>query len=123
MRVLVTGSREWSNFDLLEKELGKLVDDLREGEGFCLVHGACPRGADALAASWAAARSSWVIEEPHPADWEANGRSAGYRRNAEMVDLDADVVLAFVTPGCRGTVHCAALAQAAGLEVRALFHP
>lgn len=121
MRVIVTGSRGWTDRDRLEKELGELVDRLYPGEAFCIVHGACPDGADALAAEWAALRP-WVIEERHPAEWERFGKSAGYRRNAEMVALDADVVLAFITPGCKGTVHTAALAQDAGLEVRAFFH-
>jgi hypothetical protein len=49
-----------------------------------------------------------VYEEPHPADWKPNGRSgpvdhgAGIKRNHLMVDLGADICLAFPTI-CRGT--------------------
>jgi hypothetical protein len=111
VRVLVTGSRTWDDsravFDALAAcNYGRVT----------LVHGACPRGADAMAA--AAARAlGWEIE-PHPADWERHGKSAGFRRNAEMAALGADVCLAFIRDGSRGATHCAGLAEKAGIPVR-----
>jgi hypothetical protein len=43
---------------------------------------------------------------------------AGLARNRLMVELGADICLAFVRNGSRGASHCAALAEEAGIPVR-----
>ena len=102
-----------------------------------LVHGACPEGADAHAAAWADAAKGHdrrpVIEEKHRANWRPGGvldRSAGFRRNAEMVEAGADICLAFLAPCTKprcadpkphpshGTSHCADLADQTGIPTR-----
>jgi hypothetical protein len=78
-----------------------------------LVHGAC-RGADLTAAAiW---RLWGLPTEAHPADWTTHGRSAGFLRNRLMVDLGADVCLAFIRDHSRGAEHTAALAETAGIR-------
>jgi hypothetical protein len=47
--------------------------------GVLLVHGACPRGADAIADADATRTPGYRIEA-HPADWRRYGRAAGHRR-------------------------------------------
>jgi hypothetical protein len=82
-----------------------------------VVHGAA-RGTDKLAER--AARAFGMATEAHAADWEAHGKRAGFIRNAEMVALGADLVLAFYKQGAgnKGTGHCAKLAEKAGIPVR-----
>ena len=78
-----------------------------------IVHGGVA-GADQLAE--AIARTWGWSTEVHPAAWARHGRAAGYRRNAEMVALGADVCLAFIHQGSAGATHTAALAQQAGIR-------
>jgi hypothetical protein len=78
-RLLVTGSRTWTDTRTIEQALAMILD--RHPEGVLLVYGACPRGADAMAAAYATRTPGYQIEK-HPADWRWYGRAAGYRRNA-----------------------------------------
>lgn len=117
-RVLVTGSRTWG--ELPEQRLateqerttaaaeraalkGALSVVFRPG--VTLVSGACPKGADALAeAIW----KTWGGQvERHPAEWTrldgTTDKQAGFRRNAEMVATDPDIVLAFSKNHSKGT--------------------
>lgn len=111
-RVLVTGSREWDDWQTIT---GALIEAAAgKPRPVTVVHG-CARGADSLAAQ-AARKLGWEVED-HPADWSI-GKSAGFRRNAEMVALGADVCLAFVRDGSRGATHCAETARKAGIPVR-----
>lgn len=91
------------------------TDEPRMGwAGVTVVHGSAA-GADTLAGRVAAAWGMRV--EEHPADWGRHGKAAGPRRNAGMVALGADVVLAFPLGASRGTRDCMAKAAAAGIRV------
>lgn len=122
MRILVTGSRDWEDRQSLVYRL--MEHDPCAEHGDCnadcpritVVHGACPTGADAMAAEFAL---QWGVDvEAHPADWEQHGRRAGFVRNAEMVELGADVCLAFIKDGSKGATMTADLAEQAGIPVR-----
>lgn len=116
-RVLVTGSRTWDDHDIVRDVLtGAVYQNLPA----VIVHGACPRGADAIASWWVRqfGRNLDIAEERHPADWNTLGKRAGFVRNAEMVALGADVCLAFIRDGSRGASHTADLAEKAGIPVR-----
>lgn len=110
-RILVTGSRTFTAAATLRATPAAWRQIHPDA---VLVHGAC-RGADLIAAAiWL----GWRLPvEPHPADWTRHGRAAGPLRNRAMVDLGADVCLAFIRDRSRGAEHTAALAVAAGIPV------
>ena len=112
--LLVTGSRTWHDIATIGRALAVILD--RHPGGVLLVHGACPRGADAIAAAYAARTPGYQIEA-HPADWRRYGRAAGYRRNAEMIALGADGCAAFIRGGSPGSTSAVRLASAAGIPV------
>lgn len=123
-RILVTGSRTWDDeLTLSEALTNALPDHPQPGAEYVIVHGACPRGADLMAAQFCAREAWWVdnagaalIEERHPADWDTHNKRAGFIRNAHMVKLGADICLAFIRDGSRGATHTADLAEKAGIH-------
>ena len=77
--LLVAGSRNFDNYDLLEETIDY---SLRyRTEPICIVSGGA-RGADTLAKQYAINRGFSYME--FPADWNKYGKSAGYIRNEEM---------------------------------------
>lgn len=106
MRVLVCGGREYSDDRFLDWVLTKLPISV-------IIHGAA-RGADSLAKEWADAYH--ILEVPFPANWDKYGKSAGHRRNTQMlVEGHPDYVVAF--RGGRGTNNMIRQAKSHGLEV------
>lgn len=113
-RILITGSREWDDRPVIERAILSACDDLGTAN-VVVVHGECVKGgADILADE--IATSLGMKTEPIPADWSL-GKKAGPLRNQAMVDLGADVCLAFPMPSSRGTFDCMARARAAGIPV------
>lgn len=130
MRVLVTGSRDWENRDIIYRALNEVCEEfelnyppdeygntLPDPARLTVVHGDCPTGADAIADDWCTG-NALIEPERHPAQWRALGRSAGPLRNQHMVDLGADLCLAFIRANSRGASGTVRLAEAAGIPVR-----
>lgn len=114
MRVLVTGSRDWKDSDVIESDLRNLTID-NGRENLTLVSGACPTGADYIA-EVIAKHLGWRIER-HPADWDKYGKRAGFLRNKEMVDLGAEVCLAYIRNDSKGATMTKKLAEEAGIKI------
>jgi YspA, cpYpsA-related SLOG family len=81
MRLLVCGSRTWTDRARLWQVLDQLVS--RHGDGQVTVIEGDARGADRLAGQLARQRG-WRLER-YPADWTRHGKAAGPRRNARML--------------------------------------
>ena len=116
MKILFCGSR------VLTTEIKKLVDAefelLLKTTEFTVVSGA-GTGVDTYVAELCKESEVSIVE--YPADWKTHGRSAGSRRNQQMVDvLEAgDVVYAFPSKDSVGTWHTVGLARKKkGVEVR-----
>jgi len=88
MKIAVVGSRTFTNqefaFSTLDKYIGR-------DRGHSVVSGGA-RGVDTLAEKWAKNRG--IPVQVIPAEWERYGRSAGFRRNGEIVNR-CDGMVAF----------------------------
>lgn len=112
MRVLVCGSRGWSDREVIYRELAKLPSDTT------VIHGAA-RGADTIAGEVAEELGFAVVS--CPAQWSQFGRAAGIVRNQQMLSEESpDLVLAFPRDlaNSPGTKHMISIARKAGVEVR-----
>lgn len=114
MRILITGSRDWPDPDLIITALTEY--EMSTSVTPTLVSGNCPTGADAFAEAYASVLG-WKIER-HPADWNRYGRRAGFLRNKEMVDLGADVCLSFIKNNSKGASMTTKFAEEAGIPTR-----
>jgi hypothetical protein len=138
LRVLVTGSRAWTDSQALGDALLDCWHDAVQlgADGITVVHGAAD-GADSLADLWAVGhRGLGVLREPTPADWplcaaecrpehrrlRRDGSeycpTAGHRRNQLMVDRGAAVCVGFWRAPGTGTLDCLRRAERAGIPVR-----
>ena len=114
---MVCGSRTWDDPLAVDRAVADLATEFPE---MTLVEGGA-RGADRMARG--AARRLDVPVETHEADWQRYGRSAGPKRNKEMLELGADLVVAFLDArrdreGTRGTRDMVERAERAGVPVR-----
>ena len=108
MKVLVTGSRKWTDFDTIYNRLAQLPKDTIIVEG-----GAT--GADTLART--AAYKLKLDRLCMKANWKMHGRSAGAIRNRTMLDLNPDLVLGFRLNQSSGTTDCLDEARKRGIPV------
>lgn len=114
-RVIVAGTREFDNYLLLQM---KLIDYLLAipNEEIEIISGTA-RGADKLGEQYASDYNLKCIK--FPADWDTYGKSAGYRRNAEMAKYASQehgVLFAFWDGKSKGTKHMIDLAHKYNLE-------
>lgn len=120
MRVVITGSRKWTDVELLERTL----DALRKEHGYLeIAHGASRGGGvDLFASQWAA--KTETVEWPFPVRSGKNGidgnhRGAPLNRNIRMLKgFMPDRVIAFRSAGkSNGTDHCIREANKLGIPV------
>lgn len=125
-RLLITGSRahEWTPYDshallITVREILEKTHELPT-----LVHGGAT-GADTEAARMGQQLLN-LPTEIHRADWNTHGRAAGPIRNKEMVNLGADLCLAFPDhpkgQGSRGTWGCIDLAHQSGIPTLVVWN-
>lgn len=119
--VLVCGSRNWRDRDLVYQELDNLADLYDEVQ---VVHGDCKTGADKFADDWCLDRDYETLSlRRFPANW-SKGRSSGPLRNSEMAAYagkDA-ICIAFRSKGkSPGTDDMIAKARRVGMDVR-VYH-
>lgn len=123
--VLVCGGRNFSDETLVREALDKVQ---RDNANLRIIHGGCGASADAPSAGWRAyykgadgLAHAWAEKNGHeakgyPARWNSEGRAAGPKRNARMLEIDhPQLVVAF--PGGDGTADMIAKARRASVPV------
>lgn len=114
MRVLVCGSRYFTDYELLKEKLDELRSRLSIPVS-TIIHGDA-RGADRFAGRYA--DDNKIHLQVYPADWNTYGKRAGPIRNAQMLrEGNPDYVVAFRGPNSRGTQNMIDQATKAGIPV------
>lgn len=116
IKLIVAGGRDFSNEELLISTLCKFADSTPDAVE--IVSGMA-KGADLIAYEFA--RNNRIVCHSFPADWETYGKSAGFRRNAEMADF-ADRLLAFWDGESRGTKNMIELMKIKGKPVEVILY-
>lgn len=104
MTVAVVGSRTFADRARIFADLDALALEISP---FTLISGGAG-GADQLAEEWARLRCCPF--RVYRADWQTYGRTAGPRRNAEMIP-HADLVIAYWDGVSRGSRHAIGIAH------------
>jgi hypothetical protein len=110
MKVIIAGSRNFNDYNLLKTSCDNLLTQFTNIE---IVSGTA-RGADKLGERYA--REKGYDIKQFPANWDKHGKSAGYIRNDEMAQY-ADMLIAFWDGTSKGTKHMIDLANKRGIKV------
>lgn len=118
--ILVCGSRNFYDYNLLKSELDKYIDKILnyqnnnlifDKNNITILHGGCS-GADSLANKYAKINNYKIIKIK--AEWDKYGKAAGPIRNKKMLELNPNIVIAFssesqLTTGTKNTIDQAKL--------------
>ena len=111
-KLLVSGSRTITDKHKVFQALDEMMSVMLNGEDITNIEGGA-KGVDTLARLYAIERK--IPYEEHPADWDKNGRAAGYIRNVEMVK-EADVALILWDGKSKGTAHAMKICEKKGVK-------
>lgn len=125
LRIIVAGGRDFKDYNLLSNTIMQYLEDVDDTgivsnpKQVKFISGTA-RGADSLGEQFAYTWGYDVVR--FQADWDTHGKSAGYRRNAEMAIYASEngndgVLIAFWDGRSRGTKHMIDLAKRYGLDV------
>lgn len=111
MKVIIAGSRDFNDYETLKKVCNFMLSRQDEVE---IVSGTA-RGADQLGEQYA--REMGYPIKQFPANWDKEGKSAGYKRNEDMAKY-GNALIAFWDGKSKGTEHMINLAKKLGLKVK-----
>ncbi|MFF6988339.1 SLOG family protein [Streptomyces sp. NPDC010273] len=117
MRIIVAGSPAWPDPLMVGRELTKLY--LQHG-AFVLVHEGGATGVDAAAHRWCewAGTELGCFEVRHPADYVHHGKDARVHKGGELVQVGADLLVAFLVFDDQETTQVIKLAEEVGVPVK-----
>jgi len=101
MKVIIAGSRTCNDYNILEEAI--------KNSGFTIntVISGCARGADKLGERWA--KNNGIVIMKYPANWNKNGKKAGYLRNIEMAKVSNALIILWdgKSPGSKHMIEIA----------------
>lgn len=107
-KLIVAGGRTFNDYEFLKQSIDELQLTNLE-----IVSGKA-RGADSLGERYA--RERGLVIHEFPAEWSTYGKSAGYRRNADMANF-ANGCICFWDEKSKGTKHMIDLAMKKELDL------
>lgn len=114
MKLAIVGSRTFNKRSLMIRILTQL--NIKPRPELIISGGA--KGADTLAKNYAEVVNVPFLE--FLADWDKYGKSAGYKRNVQIVDA-CDKLVAFWDGHSKGTKHSIDLAEKAGKLLKVII--
>lgn len=114
MKVIIAGSRNFSNYGILKTYCNRVLSNVKEE--IEIVSGTA-KGADMLGEQYAIEMGYKLTR--FPADWNLFGKAAGAIRNKQMADY-SDALIAFWDGRSRGTLDMIYKAKQAKLKLRVL---
>jgi len=111
-KVIIAGGRDFNNYELLKQKCDYYLQFI---EDEVMIISGCAIGADTLGEQYAKERNLKI--DSHPANWDKYGKSAGYRRNKEMVDI-ASAAICFWDGKSKGTKHTINLCKEKGIPCK-----
>lgn len=118
VRVIVAGSRTFNNFSMLEHELMMYFKENQLHRSDVEIISGTANGADKLGEKFAEKYGLKLTK--FPANWDKNGKSAGYIRNEEMAKYacaEKGILMAFWDNVSNGTKNMINLAKKYKLDV------
>ena len=115
MNLAIIGSRGFHDYEFLKKEVNQFLEE----NNFVLdniVSGGA-KGADRMAEIYALEYDINMIV--YIADWDLHGKSAGYKRNVQIID-NSDAVIAFWDGSSKGTLHSINLAKEKNKQLKVI---
>lgn len=114
--VIVCGSREFTNYNLLKETCDTFLSDrVEKGYKIVIISGGA-RGADSLGEQYA--KEKGYDLKVVPAQWDKYGKRAGYLRNNKMAEI-GNACIAFLTDAeCKRTKMMVRIARDKHLLVR-----
>ena len=111
-RILIGGGRNFNDYEYLEKSVDEFISETFPDEKEITIISGAARGADRLGEAYSLARKYNL--ERYPADWDKYGKSAGFRRNEDMVKI-ADAAIMFWDGSSHGTKHAIEISREKGI--------
>lgn len=124
VRVIVAGTRTFSDYELLRSKLDDFVSKLKQkypDKQAVIITGAA-KGADQLGSLYA--RNHNIPLKEFPADWNTYGRAAGPIRNQQMLDYalhEIPILIVFWDGESRGTKNMMGIAKRQNVQTEVVL--
>ena len=113
MRVAIIGSRSFTDYELFKLKCDTI---LSSADSITIISGGA-KGTDRLTERYAAEKHIPILI--YKANWDLHGRSAGMKRNNQMLN-DCTHVIAFWDSHSPGTLHMINQSRTSGKKIRVI---